>query len=227
MRLTLFDLDNTLLAGDSDYGWGEFAVRHRLVDPEAYQRKNAEFYAAYRAGRLDQRAYLEFCLEPLTQRTTADLDQWHRRFMSETVEPMMSTAGRLLVRQRIDAGDLVAIVTSTNSFITGPIARAYGIEHLIASEAELADGRYTGRIVGIPAFREGKVARLADWLAERGARLDEFSESWFYSDSTNDLPLLDTVTNPVAVDPDEGLQRIAQTRGWPIVSLRDAPTGCG
>ena len=220
MRLTLFDLDNTLLAGDSDYGWGEFAVRHCLVDPEAYQRTNAEFYAAYRAGRLDQRAYLEFCLEPLTKRTPAELDEWHRRFMTETVEPMMTPAGKALVRERIDAGDLVAIVTSTNSFITGPIARAYGIEHLIASEGELVDGRHTGRIVGIPAFREGKITRVADWLAARGARLGDFAESWFYSDSTNDLPLLETVTNPVAVDPDEGLRRIAETRGWPIVSLR-------
>jgi HAD superfamily hydrolase (TIGR01490 family) len=222
LRLTLFDLDNTLLAGDSDYGWGEFAVRHRLVDPETYERRNAQFYADYRAGRLDQVAYLEFCLEPLARRTAAELDQWHRLFMTETIEPMMTPNGRALVRERIDAGDLVAIVTSTNSFITGPIARAYGIEHLVASEAELADGRYTGRIVGVPAFREGKIVRVGEWLARRGSRLADFDQSWFYSDSTNDLPLLEAVTHPVAVDPDDGLRRIAEARGWPIVSLRDA-----
>ena len=222
MRLTLFDLDNTLLAGDSDYGWGQFAVRHRLVDPESYERRNAGFYAAYRAGNLDQLAYLEFCLEPLTRLRIDELEQWHRRFMVETIEPMMTEVGKALVRERLDAGDLVAIVTSTNSFITAPIARAYGIPTLIASEAERGDAGYTGRIVGIPAFREGKVVRVNEWLAGRGMALGDFAESWFYSDSTNDLPLLEVVTHPVAVDPDDGLRRIARERGWRIISLRDS-----
>lgn len=221
-RLTLFDLDNTLLAGDSDHGWGEFAVRHRLVDPETYERRNAEFYAAYRAGTLDQLAYLEFCLEPLTRHDAATLDEWHRRFMAETVEPMMTRAGRDLVRERLEAGDLVAIVTSTNTFITRPIAKAYGIEHLIASEAEFDHGRYTGKLVGIPAFREGKIARVDAWLAARGQRLADFDQSWFYSDSINDLPLLQVVTHPVAVDADDALTRIARERGWRELSLRDS-----
>ena len=221
MRLTLFDLDNTLLAGDSDHGWGQFAARHRLVDPERYEARNAEFYADYRAGRLDQFAYLEFCLEPLTHRTLDELDAWHFRFMQETIEPMMTHAGRALVAERLDSGDVVAIITSTNTFITGPIARAYGIPNLIASEAEMQAGRYTGRVVGIPAFREGKVARLEQWLRERRQSLVDFSETWFYSDSINDLPLLQVVSHPVAVDPDEALRRIATGRGWPVISLRD------
>ena len=224
-RLTLFDLDNTLLAGDSDYGWGQFAVRHRLVDPESYERRNAEFYAAYKSGTLDQRAYLEFCLEPLSRRSKAELDEWHRRFMTESIAPMMTRAGRALVEERIAAGDLVAIVTSTNTFIAGPIARAYGIEHLIASQAGLDAGRYTGKLVGIPAFREGKITRVDEWLASRGRRLGDFAQTWFFSDSTNDLPLLETVTHPVAVDPDPALEKLARQRRWPVISLRDPGDG--
>ena len=220
-RLTLFDLDNTLLSGDSDYGWGQFAVRHRLVDPESYERRNAEFSAAYRVGTLDQRAYLEFCLAPLARHSVAELREWHRRFMAESIEPMMTRAGRALVEERLAAGDLVAIVTSTNTFITGPIARAYGIEHLIASEAGFDAGRYTGKLVGIPAFREGKVTRVSEWLSSRGQQLADFSETWFFSDSTNDLPLLETVTHPVAVDPDPALEELARQRRWPVISLRD------
>jgi HAD superfamily hydrolase (TIGR01490 family) len=228
MRLTLFDLDHTLLAGDSDYGWGQFMVRHGLVDVEAYAQKNAAFYAAYQAGKLDQAAYLKFSLEPLTRYSVEELDTWHRKFMVKTIEPLMTAPGRLLVQERLQAGDLVVIVTSTNSFITRPIARAYGVEHLIATDPEMRDGRYTGRIAGIPAFREGKVARLHSWLGQRGKRLDDFAQSWFYSDSTNDLPLLETVTHPVAVDPDNELRQIAEQRRWSIISLRDQdslPTG--
>ncbi len=221
MRLTLFDLDHTLLAGDSDYGWGRFVVRHGLVEVHEYERRNAEFYAAYQAGRLDQAAYLAFCLEPLARHSMDELAAWHRQFMAETIEPLMSAAGRSLVSERLRAGDLVAIVTSTNRFITGPIARAYGVEHLIATDPEVRDGRYTGRVAGIPAFREGKVTRLHAWLGQRGERLEDFAQSWFYSDSTNDLPLLEAVTHPVAVDPDSGLRRIAEQRQWSIISLRD------
>jgi HAD superfamily hydrolase (TIGR01490 family) len=221
MRLTLFDLDHTLLAGDSDYGWGQFMVRHGLVDVDAYARRNAAFYAAYQAGNLDQAAYLAFSLEPLARYALEALDAWHRKFMTEVVEPLMTDRGRLLVRERLQAGDLVVIVTSTNSFVTRPIAQAYGVEHLIATDLEVRDGRYTGGIVGTPAFREGKVTRLHAWLGQRGERLDDFAQSWFYSDSTNDLPLLESVTHPVAVDPDESLRQIADRRGWPIISLRD------
>jgi len=222
MRLSLFDLDHTLLAGDSDYGWGQFMVRHGLVDPDVYARKNAEFYAAYQAGTLDQMAYQAFSLEPLTRFSMDELAAWHRRFMAETIEPLMTAPGRRLVRERVQAGDVVAIVTSTNSFVTGPIARAYGVEHLIATDPEVRDGRYTGRVAGIPAFREGKVARLGEWLARRGERLADFDQSWFYSDSTNDLPLLEAVTHPVAVDPDPALRAIALARGWSVISLRGA-----
>ena len=221
MRLTLFDLDHTLLAGDSDYGWGQFMVRHGLVDAEEYPRKNAAFYAAYQAGKLDQAAYLAFCLQPLTRYSMEELEGWHRKFMAETIEPLMTARGRSVVAERLQAGDLVVIVTSTNRFITGPIARAYGVEHLIATDPEVREGRYTGRVAGMPAFREGKVARLHSWLGQRGKRLDDFAQSWFYSDSTNDLPLLETVTHPVAVDPEKALRQIAERRRWPIITWRD------
>lgn len=221
MRLTIFDLDHTLLAGDSDYGWGQFMVRHGLVDTDEYAQKNAAFYAAYQAGNLDQAAYLAFSLEPLTRYAMEELDAWHRKFMVETIEPLMTAPGRLLVQERLQAGDLVVIVTSTNSFITRPIARAYGVEHLIATDPEVRDGSYTGGIAGIPAFREGKVTRLHSWLGQRGKRLADFAQSWFYSDSTNDLPLLETVTHPVAVDPDNALRQIAEQRRWPIITLRE------
>ncbi len=219
-RLSLFDLDHTLLAGDSDYGWGQFVVKHGLVDADEYERRNAAFYADYQAGRLDHLAFLEFSLEPLTRYSMDELSRWHRRFMAESIEPMMTVAARELVGERLAAGDLVLILTSTNRFITEPIARAFGIENLIATDPEIRDGRYTGRVDGIPAFRDGKVVRLHAWLHGRGQRLEDFRQSWFYSDSTNDLPLLEAVTNPVAVDPDPGLQSIAAARGWPIIALR-------
>ena len=221
MRLTIFDLDHTLLAGDSDYGWGQFMVRHGLVDARDYAQKNAAFYAAYQAGTLDHSAYLAFSLEPLARYSMQELEVLHRRFMAETIEPLMTARGRLLVTERLAAGDLVLIVTSTNSFITGPIARAYGVEHLIATDPEIRGGVYTGRVAGLPAFREGKVARLHAWLGDRGARLGDFAQSWFYSDSTNDLPLLEAVTHPVAVDPDPALRQVAEGRRWPVITLRD------
>lgn len=219
-RLSLFDLDHTLLAGDSDYGWGQFVVRHSLVDAAEYERGNAAFYADYQAGRLDHLAFLEFSLEPLTRYSMDELGRWHRRFMAESIAPIMTAAARNLVAERIAAGDVVIIVTSTNRFITEPIARAFGVENLIATDPEVSDGRYTGRVDGIPAFRHGKVVRLHAWLHERGQRLEDFAQSWFYSDSTNDLPLLEAVTNPVAVDPDPGLRSIAVARHWPVITLR-------
>ena len=221
MRLTLFDLDNTLLSGDSDHGWGEFVVRHRLVNVDDYRRRNQAFYDDYKAGKLDQMAYQRFSLEPLTRFSPVELERWHARFMDETVRPMMSPASRKLVDERLAAGDLVAIVTSTNRFITAPIARAYGIEHLIATNPEMHEGRYTGEVEGLPAFREGKLCRLDEWLQQRGTRRQEFDETWFYSDSINDLPLLEQVSHPVAVDPDDDLKAIAEQRGWRIISLRE------
>jgi HAD superfamily hydrolase (TIGR01490 family) len=221
MRLTLFDLDNTLLSGDSDHGWGEFVVRHRLVDVDDYRRRNQAFYDDYKAGKLDQMAYQRFSLEPLTRHAPDELERWHERFMAETVRPMMSPASRALVDERLRAGDLVAIVTSTNRFITAPIARAYGIEHLIATVPEMRDGRYTGEVEGLPAFREGKVTRLDQWLNTRGTRRQDFDQTWFYSDSINDLPLLANVSHPVAVDPDPDLRATAEQKGWPVISLRE------
>lgn len=222
MRLTLFDLDNTLLAGDSDHAWGEFVVRHGLVDADTYRLRNQAFYEDYRAGRLDQLAFLRFSLEPLTRYSMDELATWHRKFMDETINPMITARSRALVGERLAAGDLVALVTSTNRFITEPIARAFGIEHLIATEPEIRDNRYTGAIVGMPAFREGKIAHVEEWLGASGRRMEDFDETWFYSDSINDVPLLEHVGHPVAVDPDPELATVARERHWPVISLRSA-----
>jgi HAD superfamily hydrolase (TIGR01490 family) len=220
MRLALFDLDNTLLAGDSDYEWGQFLVDRGVLERESYEAQNRAFYEQYKAGTLDIHEFLGFALRPLAAHTPAELDGWHAEFMRARIEPMMLPAARALVRRHLDAGDLCAIITSTNSFVTGPIARAFGVPHLIATEPEKRNGRFTGRVEGLPSFREGKVRRLDDWLHSLGHRMDHFDVSSCYSDSHNDLPLLERVTRPVAVDPDETLARIAAQRGWERVSLR-------
>ena len=220
MRLALFDLDNTLLAGDSDYEWGQFLVDRGVLERADYEAQNRAFYEQYKAGTLDIHEFLGFALRPLAAHTSAELERWHAEFMRSRIEPMMLPAARALVRRHLDAGDLCAIITSTNSFVTAPIARAFGIEHLLATEPEKRDGRFTGRVDGIPCFREGKVRRLQEWLAGRGRRLDDFEASACYSDSHNDLALLERVTRPVAVDPDDELARIAERRGWERISLR-------
>jgi HAD superfamily hydrolase (TIGR01490 family) len=220
MRLALFDLDNTLLAGDSDYEWGQFLIDRGVLEREAYEAQNRAFYEQYKAGTLDIHEFLGFALRPLADHTSEDLERWHRDFMRSRIEPMMLPAARELVRRHLDAGDLCAIITSTNSFVTRPIARAFGIDHLIATEPEQRNGRYTGRVAGLPSFREGKVRRLDDWLAGLGRRFADFRESACYSDSHNDLPLLERVSRPVAVDPDETLAREAARRGWERISLR-------
>jgi HAD superfamily hydrolase (TIGR01490 family) len=220
MNLALFDLDNTLLACDSDYEWGQFLVDRGVLDRAEYEAQNAAFYEQYKAGTLDIHEFLGFALRPLAEHGPEDLARWHAEFMAARIRPAMGPASRALVRRHLDAGDLCAVVTATNSFVTGPIAREFGVPHLVATEPEQAGGRFTGRVAGIPCFREGKIARVDAWLAGQGRALKDFGESSFYSDSHNDLPLLERVTRPVAVDPDPKLAAVARARGWPEVSLR-------
>jgi HAD superfamily hydrolase (TIGR01490 family) len=218
--LALFDLDNTLLAGDSDYEWGQFLVDRGVLEREEYEAQNRAYYEQYVAGTLDIHEFLGFALRPLAAHPPADLARWHGEFMAARIRPMIGQPARALVRKHQQAGDLCAIITATNSFVTGPIAREFGVEHLIATEPESRDGRFTGRVAGVPCFREGKIRRLDDWLAARGRRLAEFAESTLYSDSHNDLPLLERVRRPVAVDPDARLAAAAKQRGWAVISLR-------
>jgi HAD superfamily hydrolase (TIGR01490 family) len=220
MRLALFDLDNTLLAGDSDYEWGQFLVDRGVVEREVYEAQNRVYYQQYVAGTLDIHEYLGFALRPLADHSPQELARWHADFMRARIVPMILPGARALVREHLQAGELCAIITATNSFVTAPIAREFGIEHLIATEPERRDGRFTGAVAGTPCFRAGKLERLDQWLAGLGRRLADFEASTCYSDSHNDLPLLERVTRPVAVDPDETLAREAERRGWERISLR-------
>jgi HAD superfamily hydrolase (TIGR01490 family) len=220
MNLTLFDLDNTLLACDSDYEWGQYLVDQGVLERAEYEAQNAAYYEQYKAGTLDIHEFLGFALRPLAAHTPEDLARWHAGFMQARIRPAMSPQARALVRRHLDAGDLCAVVTATNSFVTGPIAREFGVPHLLATEPERVGARFTGRVAGTPCFREGKITRVREWLAAQGRRLDEFGASSFYSDSHNDLPLLELVSRPVAVDPDPTLAAEAARRGWPVISLR-------
>ena len=224
MRLALFDLDNTLLAGDSDYEWGQFLVDRGVLERESYEAQNRAYYEQYVAGTLDIHEFLGFALRPLARHSPAELERWHADFMASRVRPMIGAPARELVRRHRSAGDLCAIITATNSFVTRPIAREFGVEHLIATEPESRAGRFTGRVAGIPCFREGKVKRLDEWLAARASRLADFSESSLYSDSHNDLPLLERVSRPVAVDPDARLAAVARERDWPVITLKSPAT---
>ncbi|GAC1031498.1 HAD family hydrolase [Pseudomonas sp. No.21] len=217
MRLALFDLDNTLLGGDSDHAWGDYLCERGILDGDAYKSRNDAFYQDYLAGRLNITDYLNFSLEILGRTEMAQLEQWHREFMRDCVEPIILAKGEALLAEHRAAGDKLVIITATNRFVTGPIAARLGVETLLATECEMADGRYTGRTTDVPCFREGKVTRLERWLAETGLSLEGAS---FYSDSLNDLPLLERVTRPVAVDPDPKLRAEAERRGWPVISLR-------
>jgi HAD superfamily hydrolase (TIGR01490 family) len=220
-KLVLFDLDNTLLAGDSDYEWGQFLIARGIVDRDLYESKNEQFYQQYKAGTLDIYEFLDFQLRPLALHSRAQLNAWHADFMHDKIQPMMTTAARNLVAQALADADMVAIITATNSFVTAPIAQAFGIPHLIATEPEQINGEFTGKVAGIPSFREGKITRLNDWLALHNKQLNDFNESWFYSDSLNDLPLLELVNHPVAVDADPTLAAHANKSGWPSISLRN------
>lgn len=223
MRLALFDLDNTLLAGDSDFEWAQFLIGQGVLDREVYEARNMEFYQQYKDGTLDIHEFLDFQLKPLSRHPRSQLDAWHQEFMQRKIRPLVLPRGRALVQSHQDRGHVCVIVTATNRFVTGPIAREFGVEHLIATEPEVAEGEFTGRVHGVPSFREGKVTRLEAWLGERGTRWTDVTESFFYSDSLNDLPLLARVSQPVAVDPDDTLRAHAQRQAWPIISLREQP----
>jgi HAD superfamily hydrolase (TIGR01490 family) len=216
MALAIFDLDNTLLAGDSDYLWGRFLVEKGLVNGKQYEQENERFYKDYKAGKLDIHEFMRFSLTPLRKYPPEKLGAWRELFLEEKITPIISEQARQLVEQHRKAGDLPLIITATNAFVTRPIAKRFGIDHLIATEPETLDGQYTGEVAGEPSFREGKVNRLKEWLNEFHQNLDG---SWFYSDSHNDLPLLEQVDNPVAVDPDQTLAEVAKERNWPILQL--------
>src|SRR5258708_24934511 len=220
MRRALFDLDNTLLACDSDYEWGQFLVDRGVLEHSAYEAQNRAYYDQYAAGSLDIHEYLGFALRPLARHTPQDLARWHAEFMRERIVPAITPQARDLVRRHLANADLCAIVTATNSFVTAPIAHEFGVAHLIATEPEMRDGRYTGRVAGVPCFREGKLRRLDEWLAGLGRSFGDFAESTCYSDSHNDLPLLERVKHAVAVDPDPRLAAEARKRGWPVITLR-------
>lgn len=220
MNLALFDLDNTLLDGDSDFEWAQFLIEQGVIDRELYEAKNLAFYEQYKAGTLDIHEFLDFQLKPLSRHARRVLDGWHESFMREKVLAMMKGPAKALVEAHQKAGDLCVIITATNSFVTAPIAQAFGVAHLIATEPEQKDGEFTGGVAGIPSFREGKIARLEGWMAERGWNWESFTDTVFYSDSLNDLPLLGKVKRPVAVDPDPVLRDYAERHGWRIISLK-------
>ncbi|MBI4741017.1 MAG: HAD family hydrolase [Betaproteobacteria bacterium] len=221
MQLALFDLDNTLLAGDSDFEWAQFLIAKGVLDRELHDAKNREFFEQYKAGTLDIDKFLDFQLQPLTRYPRGQLDAWHKEFMSAHILPIIGGKARALVDRHAGSGALCALVTATNSFVTGPIARELGIHHLIATIPAQENGRFTGRPRGTPSFRGGKITRVESWLESLGLWWNCFERSWFYSDSLNDLPLMSKVSDPVAVDPDDTLRAHAQQAGWPVTSLRD------
>ncbi|RBP79977.1 HAD family hydrolase [Marinomonas rhizomae] len=218
MTLAIFDLDGTLLNGDSDYTWGQFLVEKGLVNSEDYKLANDKFFEEYQEGTLDIHEYLAFSLEPLTKFSRKELTKLHNTFMQEKIQPMMQEKADALLKYHKDQGHFLLMITATNQFVTGPIGDALGMDHIIAPVPEIINDHYTGKIVGVPSFQAGKVTRLNDWLAETGHTMEG---SYFYSDSRNDLPLLELVTHPIAVDADETLTNIAQDRGWQHISLRD------
>lgn len=218
MRLALFDLDNTLLGGDSDHAWGDYLCERGILDAVAYKARNDAFYQDYLAGTLNLADYLNFSLEILGRTEMGQLDEWHRDFMRDCVEPIILPKALELIAMHREAGDKLVVITATNRFVTAPIVARLGIDTLLATECELVDGRYSGRTTDIPCFREGKVTRLNRWLEENQFNLND---SYFYSDSLNDLPLLEQVANPVAVDPDPKLRAEAESRGWPVITLRN------
>ena len=222
MNLALFDLDNTLLSGDSDFEWAQFLISRGVVDREIQEAKNLHFYEQYKAGTLDIAEFLAFQLAPLTRHPRPELDAWHAEYMTRHILPIMGEKARALVNRHLAAGDLCAIVTATNSFVTGPIARAFGIPHLIGTipTVDAVSGAFSGTPRGLPSFREGKITRVENWLEAQGLYWHSFADSYFYSDSHNDLPLMNRVRTPVAVDPDDTLRAHAEKMGWKIITLR-------
>jgi len=222
MNLALFDLDHTLIPIDSDHEWGEFLARTGAVDGDALRRANDEWFAHYQAGTLDPVKYLEFAFGTLAKFSRAELDEWHQQYMEEVIKPAMVPAAVALVQKHLDAGDLVAIVTATNSFVTTPIAKLFKAHHLIGAEPEVdANGRMTGRLLGMPTYGPGKITHTEAWLKGMGKTIEDFPQSYFYSDSQNDIPLLARVTHPVATNPNDRLKTHAVAQGWPILNLFD------
>jgi HAD superfamily hydrolase (TIGR01490 family) len=217
MALAIFDLDNTLIGGDSDYLWGQFVCEAGIVDATEFSAQNDRFYEDYKSGQLDIQAYLRFALGPLKGQPRETLDAWHREFMARKIEPIMLPKAQRLIANHRDRRDDLLIMTATNHFITRPIATALGVDQLVACEAEIVDGLYTGEPAGTPSYHEGKITRLYEWLEGRDISLDG---AYFYSDSHNDLPLLEIIDKPIAVDPDDILLARARELGWPIISLR-------
>lgn len=220
MNLALFDLDNTLLTSDSDFEWAQFLIEQRVLDREVYEARNLEFYKQYKAGTLDIQKFLDFQLKPLSRHSRIQLDVWHNEFMAKIILPLIAPGAHELIYKHMLGGDLCIIITATNRFVTAPIAQALGVNNLIATEPEQKNGEFTGQVSGTPCFREGKITRLENWLDNRNLTWLSFLESWFYSDSLNDIPLLNKVTRPVAVDPDATLKSYAKKNSWPIISLR-------
>ncbi|WP_339615632.1 HAD family hydrolase [uncultured Gilvimarinus sp.] len=220
MALAIFDLDNTLINGDSDHSWGEFLLARKLVDEQAYRRQNDQFYQDYQSASLDIDAYLRFALQPLTQYSPSDLAQLHKDFMREYIEPIMLPKAKQLLTEHRERGDYLLIITATNGFITRPIAAHLEVDEILATDPELKNGRYTGGYLGTPCFGAGKVTNLKLWLDKHNQDLDG---SYFYSDSINDLPLLEQVPHPVAVNPDARLAAVARERNWPILDLHEQP----
>ncbi|AXE28995.1 HAD-IB family hydrolase [Chromobacterium phragmitis] len=221
-RLALFDLDHTLIAGDSDFEWPRFLIKRGILDAAQYDERNSYFYRQYQSGTLDMHEYLAFILAPLTRFSRHELDQLHADYLENHIKPLIPSKARERLAAHRAEGDEIVIITATNRFITGPIARELGVEHLIAIELEEdGDGNFTGRPTGVLSFKEGKITRIEQWLAERGESWDSYGESFFYSDSHNDLPLMKRVDNPVAVDADDKLRTYAEAHGWPVISLRD------
>lgn len=220
MNLALFDLDNTILAGDSDYNWSRFLIQEGYLDGAIHAEKNEKFYADYKAGTLDIYAFVEFQFKPLARNPRTVLNQLLKKYVEEVIEPMITEKARALVKSHQDEGDLIIVITATNSFITKPIAELFGIENLIGTDPEEKEGEFTGKVTGLPSFKEGKVTRLEAWLKGKNLSLASFEKSYFYSDSHNDLPLMQKVTHPVAVDSDDVLSEYAQSKGWPQISLR-------
>lgn len=218
MALAIFDLDNTLLGGDSDYLWGRYLAENAIVDPQSYHDTNLAFYNDYQSGQLDINAFLQFVFEPLAKNSMQDLLAWRADYLQQKILPIILPKGLELIEQHRQQGDTLLIITATNSFLTTPIAELLKIDHLIATDPEMLDGRYTGKVFGVPSFQHGKVERLQHWLAEHQKDL---AGSYFYSDSHNDLPLLEQVDTPIAVDPDDKLAEVARQRDWKILSLRE------
>jgi HAD superfamily hydrolase (TIGR01490 family) len=217
VTLAIFDLDNTLIADDSDHQWGEFLIANKLVDVDAFKIANDQFFEDYKAGCLDIVKYQEFAHAPLTKYSLDELAALHQQFMADVIEPLILPKAEALIEHHRQQGHTLLIITATNLFVTGPIAKRLGIDNILATEGEIKEGRYTGKMQGIPCFQAGKISRLDDWLSERD---EDTAGAYFYSDSHNDLPLLEQVDKPIVVDPDDTLRATAEDRNWEIISLR-------